>query len=89
MYPAKTRHRLQSLEVTLNYAQVKWHMRSYGQKQQNGFSQIDFYLVTPSFLRFTRRMFSSLDRIWQQYGLLPLGTIKYVCIPVLLFFLSI
>jgi hypothetical protein len=25
----------------LNYAQVKWHMRSYGQKQQNGFSQID------------------------------------------------
>ena len=32
---------LQSLEVTLNYAQVKWHMRSYGQKQQNGLSQID------------------------------------------------
>ena len=41
MYPAKTRHLFQPLEVMLNYAQVKWHMRSYGQKQQNGLSQID------------------------------------------------
>jgi hypothetical protein len=25
----------------LNYASAKWHTRSYGQKQQNGLSQIE------------------------------------------------
>ena len=41
MYPANTRQLLQPLEVTLNYTPAKWQTRSHGQKQQNGFSQIE------------------------------------------------
>ena len=40
MYQVKTSSLLEP-EVMLDYAQAEWHMKSYGQKQQNGSSLDD------------------------------------------------
>ena len=43
MYQVKTRSLLRLQEAMSDYAQAEWHMKSYGQKQQNGSFQINTY----------------------------------------------